>query len=57
MPPVPTAAGASPQAGKWRKRIGALLAFAVLGLFVLAIPHIVAGFPWLALLVALPLLL
>jgi hypothetical protein len=54
--PLPTATAEADKvapAAKWIKRLGALLGFAVLSLMVLAIANIIAGFPWLALLVAL----
>jgi hypothetical protein len=54
LPAAPAAADESAPTGKWIKRVGALIGFAVLSLLVLAIANVVAGFPWLALLVALP---
>lgn len=45
---------AAPPTGKWIGRIGSVVGFAALCLFVLAIANIIARFPWLSVLIALP---
>lgn len=45
---------AEPAPGKWLGRIGSVIGFAALCLFVLAIANIIARFPWLSVLIALP---
>ena len=45
---------AEPAPGKWLGRIGSVIGFAALCLLVLAIANIIARFPWLSVLIALP---
>lgn len=60
--PAPAAVGgaqagqtSAPQAdGKWTNRLGMAVGIVVLSLFILALAKIVAHFPWLAVLIALP---
>jgi len=64
-PPAPAAplslapAADSPPAGegKWTRRISLAIAIAALSLLVLAFAHIIARFPWLAVLIGVPLVL
>lgn len=52
-----SATGEPPQkvaASKWISGLGLLVAVVVLSLFVMAIAHVIARFPWLAVLIALP---
>ena len=44
----------APATGKWVNRAGVAIAFVVLSVLVVAIAHIIARFPWLAVLIVLP---
>ena len=54
---VQSSSGTSPARGKWIARIGLAIAIAAASLFILAVAHVIAGFPWLAILVGLPIAL
>ena len=63
-PPPPAPLSLAPVAeappageGKWTRRISLAIAIAVLSLLVLAFAHIIARFPWLAVLIGMPLVL
>lgn len=52
--PLPQAAHQPPATGKWMERIALAIAIAAFTLFVVAIAHVIAAFPWLAFLIGLP---
>ncbi|WP_426336699.1 hypothetical protein ACN9MY_00415 [Pseudoduganella sp. R-31] len=54
---APVGAAQPPAEGKWTRRIGLAAAIAVLSVLVVAVSHIIVRFPWLAMLVGLPLAL
>jgi hypothetical protein len=53
-PEAEASAQAKKPAGKWAGRIGSVIGFFALCLFVLAIANVIASFPWLSVLIALP---